>query len=185
MVLPPRSLHSAAKPGPIQDRDNFRRTSLPTWTATDREEKYNADAAGDRYICLDQVDIRPDDGDEVEACDLFSKQGHLIHVKRYNGSQTLSHLFAQGFVSAQLIAGDQVYRDAFLKVVRSLGSDFATAAEQAPQTVTYAIGMLGDRKIPDDLPSFSKVNLRDFAKRLRSSRVVPTLCRIQMIEDAT
>jgi hypothetical protein len=56
-------------------------------------------------------------------------------------------------------------------------------AREAPQIVTYAIGCAGDRQIPDDLPSFSKVNLRDFVKRLRGSRVRPTLCRIQLVNE--
>jgi uncharacterized protein (TIGR04141 family) len=125
------------------------------------------------------VDIRAGDGDEVDACDLFHEGGYLIHVKRYNGSPTLSQLFSQGSVSAQLIAGDTFYRAGFLAAVKEKNEIFVSVAEKAPEVVTYAIGFTEDRRLLEDLPSFSKVNLRDFAKRLRGSRVRPTLCRIQ------
>ncbi|MET9630972.1 DUF6119 family protein [Lentzea sp. NPDC006480] len=157
---------------------------LPDWLSTDKEGEYNEKAAVDGFALLDKVDLRPEDGDEVEACDLFYKDGHLVHVKRYNGSQTLSHLFSQGFVSAQLIAGDATYRANFLNAIASISANLSTEAEAAPRTVTYAIGVTGDKKIPDDLPSFSKVNLRDFAKRLRLSKLRATLYRIQIIESS-
>ena len=124
----------------------------------------------------------PGDGDEVEACDLFHEDGYLVHVKRYNASPTLSQLFSQGSVSAQLIAGDEIYRSGFLAAVSGVDARFVDMAQSAPQFVTYAIGCTRNRRLPEDLPSFSKVNLRDFAKRLRGSKVRPTLCRIQITE---
>jgi uncharacterized protein (TIGR04141 family) len=158
---------------------------LPAWDVNMHDEgSYNLKVVGEcpGFICLDKVDVRPGDGDEVESCDLFHENGYLIHVKRYNGSQTLSHLFSQGFVSAQLIAGDAIYKARFLAAVREKNSSFVIRAESAPQAVTYAIGFTKDRRLPEDLPSFSKVNLRDFAKRLRGSQVQPTLCRIQIVD---
>jgi len=157
---------------------------LPAWDVGIHEGPYNLKVAAKcpAFICLDQVDVRAGDGDEVESCDLFHENGYLVHVKRYNGSQTLSHLFSQGFVSAQLIAGDIAYRTGFIAAVTERGSSFVRAAEDAPRVVTFAIGFSKDGQLPADLPSFSKVNLRDFAKRLRGSQVRPTLCRIQIID---
>lgn len=157
---------------------------LPSWDARMHEGPYNLRVATERsdLICLDTVDVRAGDGDEVEACDLFHEDGYLIHVKRYNGSPTLSQLFSQGSVSAQLIAGDVVYRKGFVAAVTERNTSFVSMARSAPQMVTYAIGCTKDRRLPEDLPSFSKVNLRDFAKRLRGSKVRPTLCRIQIAE---
>jgi uncharacterized protein (TIGR04141 family) len=155
---------------------------LPTWPSGMSEGEYNelVDDTYDDYVLLDKVDIRPGDGDEVEACDLLYRKGHLIHVKRYSGSQTLSHLFAQGSVSAQLLSADETYRANFLKEVKNREPGFVEIAEGCPTIVVYAIGLPGSRKLPEDLPSFSKVNLRDHARRLRLSKVKPTLCRIQI-----
>jgi uncharacterized protein (TIGR04141 family) len=162
---------------------------LPLWQAGEHEGPYNERAQKAstthviRAVLLDQVDVRPEDGDEVEACDLFYESGHLVHVKRGNeGSRVLSHLFAQGVTSAQLLLGDTVYKKNFLEAVDGAGASPAiqAAASEAPQIVTYAIGMTGGRRVPEDLPTFSKVNLRDSTNRLKRNGFRPTVCRIQL-----
>lgn len=40
---------------------------------------------------------------QIEFCDIYTKDRRLVHVKRYGGSSVLSHLFAQGVVSAELL----------------------------------------------------------------------------------
>ncbi|VGM95772.1 sporadically distributed protein [uncultured Avibacterium sp.] len=47
---------------------------------------------------------------KIELCDIYSKNKKLIHVKCYNGSSTLSHLFSQGLTSIQLILQDSNFR---------------------------------------------------------------------------
>ncbi|MGC4897644.1 hypothetical protein [Micromonospora sp. DT31] len=39
--------------------------------------------------------------------------------------------------------------------------------------------MRKNKAVPLELPSFSKVNLRDFANRLKATGAQPALCRIQ------
>nr|WP_170323522.1 DUF6119 family protein [Cryptosporangium phraense] len=155
--------------------------ALPDWPRHLSETQYNAQVSKADLLCLDTVDVRPGDGDEVESCDFLHRDGYLIHVKKYSGSQTLSHLFSQGLVSAQLLASDNIYRKNFNEAVRQLDPSFLTTAEATPKFVTYAIGHVKNRSLPDDLPTFSKVNLRDFARRLRLSQVRPSLCRIQIV----
>jgi uncharacterized protein (TIGR04141 family) len=46
----------------------------------------------------------------MEFCDVFSKGKELIHIKRYGGSATLSHLFYQGMASAEFFQMDLEYR---------------------------------------------------------------------------
>jgi uncharacterized protein (TIGR04141 family) len=48
--------------------------------------------------------------DRVEMCDLYGRNRILLHIKRYATSSVLSHLFAQGLVSAQLLLGDAGFR---------------------------------------------------------------------------
>lgn len=160
------------------------RLALPAWdtVAHPKEGDYNKAVADGRpdLVLLDQVDIRAGDKGEIEACDLLHEEGYLIHVKKYSASHTLSHLFAQGTVSAQAIASDDVYRDSFIRVVSEKNAAFMKVAENAPEKVTYAIAFKGAKRLPEELPTFSKVNLRDFVKRLRNLRIEASLCRIQI-----
>ncbi|MFF1406481.1 DUF6119 family protein [Streptomyces sp. NPDC058294] len=147
------------------------------------EKHYNVKATEGRsdLICLDRHPIFAEDGDQVEACDLLHSDGYLIHVKQYTGSQTLSHLFSQGFVSAQTIISDAAYRNDFIEAVRSINAGFVDAAAiTPPKFVTYAIAFDGKQQLPKDLPTFSKVNLRSFSKRVKLLGSVATLARIQM-----
>lgn len=157
--------------------------NLPDTTAAEHEGVYNDRAAQGRsdLLLMDTVPVKTDDGTRVEACDLLHMEGHLIHVKRYNGSQTLSHLFSQGAVSAELLNEDTTMKADFIRQVVSLDQAFETVAKNAPMTVTYAIAIKDRYDLPLDLPTFSKVNLRDFAKRLRRMKVKPTLARIRVL----
>ena len=155
---------------------------LPDTTAKEHEAPYNSRAAeAPDLVLMDLVKIKTEDGIVVEACDLLHRAGNLIHVKRYNGSQTLSHLFSQGAVSAELLNGDPVMKKEFITEVANRDPSFESTAKDAPVTVTYAIAITDKYDLPLDLPTFSKVNLRDFAKRLIRMKVKPTLARIRVV----
>ncbi|MEV5142904.1 DUF6119 family protein [Streptomyces sp. NPDC052727] len=145
------------------------------------ENGYNKRAARNRddLVVLD-TDTISSVGDQIEACDLLHRGGHLIHVKKWSDSQTLSHLFSQGYVSATTLTEDADYRLAFIEKVISLSPSFEEVARTAPTKVTYAIAVTGTRPIPDSLPTFSKVNLRGFVRKLRRMQVHPSVARIQM-----
>lgn len=164
----------------LKIRDVTEELRLPEMTATEREGEYNARVARARtdFALLDMVDIRPDAGTEVEACDLFGTGGHLIHVKKWDGSHDMSHHLSQGTVSVALLVEDPVYRAAFQTAVSSVNVDLSDAAGRAPEIVTWAVAISPRYDFPLGLPSFSKINLRDAAKRVRSSRAEPTLARI-------
>ncbi|MFE2129153.1 DUF6119 family protein [Streptomyces amritsarensis] len=172
-----------------QIEDVTSRLGLRTWddwgAGKNHEKHYNEKATEGRsdLICLDRHPLYPrdGDGDQVEACDLLHEDGYLIHVKHYTGSQTLSHLFSQGFVSAQTLVSDTYYRDDFIEAVKSINTGLEEVARaKPPRFVTYAIAFDGTQRLPQDLPTFSKVNLRSFARRVRMVGSVPTLARIQM-----
>lgn len=157
--------------------------NLPDTTPKEYEGVYNARAAEERseLLLMDTVPVMTEDGTIVEACDLLHIDGHLIHVKRYNGSQTLSHLFSQGAVSAELLNEDPAMKADFVRQISLRDLAFEATATAAPVTVTYAIAIKDSYDLPLDLPTFSKVNLRDFAKRLRRMKVRPTVARIRVI----
>jgi uncharacterized protein (TIGR04141 family) len=161
--------------------------NLRDWVKSEETEEesgeggYNKRAKRNRddLVCLD-TDTVTSVGGQIEVCDLFHKDGFLIHVKKYTDSQTLSHLFSQGYVAATTLTEDGDYRLAFIEKVKGLSTDFESIASQAPTKVTYAIAVSGSRSIPMSLPTFSKVNLRGFVRKLRRMQVAPSVARIQM-----
>ena len=101
----------------------------------------------------------------IELCDLFTPSKQLIHVKhKKGGSAGLSHLFAQGSVSAEVMLGDRAFRKAARQVA---GKVHASARELLPldglRSADYEIVflVLGEKAdgVKDRLPFFSKVNL--------------------------
>ena len=104
----------------------------------------------------------------MEVCDLFSRNRELIHIKRYGKSSVLSHLFAQGFVSGQLIQLDREFR---AKVVERLSDDFKSLidVEKRPteDSLTIVYGVISDSpEARVHLPFFSRVNLNNTCSAL-------------------
>ena len=89
------------------------------------EGAYNASVAAAepaRFALLDDNKVMHGGGHgQVEVCDLLSINRELIHVKIYSKSSVISHLFAQGFVSGQLIQTDPEFRK---KVIAKLKGAF-------------------------------------------------------------
>jgi len=129
------------------------------------EGAYNAAAANTSkgtLATMDKVWPKGTPYGQVEVCDLYSKQHHLIHVKRYRDSSgPLSHLFNQGAVSAQLLAHDPQFRKAFYEQVPT---DFRRTDPLAPlgsQELEVAFAIVVKKGRPLRLPFFSRVTLRN------------------------
>lgn len=149
---------------------------LPHSTAGEVEGDYNerADDESDELFLLDKRLVRPAGAStSIEFCDLFSKDKQLIHVKRKTRSATLSHLFAQGVVSAELFLQDAEVRKQVKTHIRThapaggflkhIPDGRPTASEYE---VVYAIAAKPNAKWPLSLPFFSQVNLMIACKRL-------------------
>ena len=136
-----------------------------------KDEKDYNDAVckeySDRYCLMDRRTILQG-GNPIEFCDIYSRDKQFIHVKKYNGSSVLSHLFFQGYVSAENFF-DLEYRK---KANKLLGDDF-----QVPETgtisaseyeVVFAIARdnLQEGERPE-IPFFSKVSFRSVSSRLK------------------
>ncbi|GAA2197075.1 TIGR04141 family sporadically distributed protein [Sinomonas flava] len=159
--------------------------NLPPSYLGEPEGSYNERAAAGtpNLLLMDKVNIQTTDGNRFEACDLLHCDGYLVHVKRYTGSQTLSHLFSQGAVSAELLNEDAVAREDFSNQVLQRNDGREISWESSPRSVTYAIISPTGRTIPADLPTFSKVNLRDFARRLRRMSFEPSIAAIPLVAE--
>ena len=149
--------------------------TLPAYNH-DSEGAYNLDvAANDTSIeCLDTKNIHLGGGQSrFEFCDLVNKDnGHdkltdLIHVKHYTSSATLSHLFNQGVVSAEIFRRSEEARQKLYSNhpgVMPL-TDPAVAPKASDYRVVYAIYDID--ALPTKLPFFSKVNLKNAYNRLQ------------------
>lgn len=153
---------------------------LPEATATTKEEAFNQAAAqAHGYVLLDgpkRAVSLPGRTTPVEVCDLLTPDRDLVHVKRHFTSSTLSHLFAQGAVSAELLHMNGEFRqrahDRVVEFANELtGFDFFDAPTFTPSEfrVVYAIVAAWSGRLPSEaLPFFSKVNLRNAIDNLIS-----------------
>lgn len=162
--------------------------TLPKWHGTDHEDKYNIAAASssETLLLLDRKTVRiGSHTNQVEVCDLLSDDGYLIHVKRKrDGSASLSHLFAQGLNSADLIVTSPEFRELALKVIEKAEAARAKATGDEAfvgrfrvfepdriaardYEVVYAIHADWADKGFESLPFFSKITLRNAADDLR------------------
>jgi uncharacterized protein (TIGR04141 family) len=163
---------------------------LPPSTALTLEGDYNRLAANSspELLLLDRKTVRiASHTTPIEVCDLLSRGGHLIHVKRHLGSSDLSHLFAQGLVSAELLQMSREFRQVALGKVEEVALDRAgfalwDEAHFIPSDfeIVYAIAEnWRGRTCSAALPFFSKVNLREVATNLRSRGFRVSLNQIQ------
>lgn len=144
-------------------------TPLPDSQSREKEGAYNERVANadPNLFLLDRQLVTPDgNATQIEFCDLLSKTKQLIHVKRKTRSATLSHLFAQGTVAAQLFVQDAKVRKQVKDIIRAgaPGGGFLQHIPDGRPTasdyeVVYAIIAKPNANWPLSLPFFSQVNL--------------------------
>ncbi|WP_100140878.1 TIGR04141 family sporadically distributed protein [Snodgrassella alvi] len=134
-----------------------------------KEAEYNqkvCNTNSDNYCLMDRNMIHHGGkNSKIEFCDIYTRDKHLIHVKRDTGSNTLSHLFAQGRISAELLLFDEEFRK---KVNAKLppSHKFENVNEKPNAKdfeIIYAIAS-HNKTNQKELPLFSKINLRNAFK---------------------
>jgi len=157
------------------------------YTEGEREAAYNIRLAGafPGAACLDGKTLQYGGGrSKVEFCDVLLPTRQLLHVKRYAGSSSvLSHLFAQGVVSATALVRDPAFR----KQVNELLPKALRL--QRPQTqpnasefeVAYIVASRSAKPLtPSTLPFFSRVTLRNAYLTLTGMGFKVTLTKAQI-----
>lgn len=157
--------------------------SLPDYDVKS-EEEYNKKVVENNkeFVLMDKKNISyGSGGSRIELCDIYTKDKKLIHVKRYDGSSVLSHLFSQGLVSTQLILSDGEFRSLVNKKLPKTHK--LPAKNKKPKAsefeIIYVIASNDSKTTALDLPLFSKINLRSCYNRLQlmgvsvSIRIVP------------
>ena len=131
------------------------------------EGDYNERVANDySYHLLDKKLIKSNKTtSSIELCDLMTDNKQFIHVKhRKGGSAGLSHLFAQGSVSAEILLGDKEFRKKARTVLKKVSSglqDSVSLDNFKSDGVEVVFLILGEdsASLKSNLPFFSKVNL--------------------------
>ncbi len=116
------------------------------------------------FFLLDKKMFSVESGPKkIEACDLFSKNKQLIHVKNRGKSAQLSHLFAQGKISAQCLISDETYRKQISDTIANYFGqpvfDYTSRPVSDEYEVIYVIINTGTSTVVNALPFFSLVNL--------------------------
>lgn len=147
---------------------------LPDCQATENETEYNKRVAENmkNVILMDRILIQCDSArDKIELCDLFTENGQFIHVKPKRGSSTLSHLFAQGRVSAESLLQDRKFRG---KVRELIAKEKTEIARYFPDTkpipsdyeIVFAFIDKSSKQLPQSLPFFTKLNFMQTTRAL-------------------
>ena len=148
---------------------------LPLSQPGEHEACYNERAASQNgWALLDRKTVMLSSPyDRIELCDIMTRQRQLVHVKRKMQSATLSHLFAQGAVSAELLVQSDEFRIKCHDMLSELGDDWNDCVPNEwlnpkEYEVVYAIIGNSTKSWPRHLPFFSQLNLRNTADRLRA-----------------
>jgi len=154
---------------------------LDRWNEGEDEGVYNDRIARSRgWALLDRSNF-PVGGpnQKVEVCDILTPNKEMLCVKRMSKSSTLSHLFSQGTVSAELMAADlKGYRNRLVRSLKKLDRS-ATFGVRDDWTIVYAIATDKPGPLADSLYFFSKVSLDQAARRLSSFGFKVALARVE------
>jgi uncharacterized protein (TIGR04141 family) len=138
---------------------------------TETEGEYNKRATKIIGGVLFDRDLHYTDksGGSIEMCDIFGNDGKIIHVKKYGSSSVLSHLFNQGYVSAETLRRDRSSEEWFVNRIKEKGGCVPDGGFGESKNIKIVYAIVGARKgaTLQTLPFFSKVSLKSFYDRLR------------------
>ena len=161
---------------------------LPTWPETTwknadeeaGEGRYNelvAKTLG--YSLMDKKNVTITGHQRVEVCDLLTPSRHLICIKRASRSSSLSHLFAQGSVSATLMF-EPKYNDHVHSFLLKVNASATHSHNPQDWTFVYAIATDKQGSLADTLFFFSQVHLRTHVRHITERGFRVALARIQL-----
>jgi uncharacterized protein (TIGR04141 family) len=144
------------------------------------EGAYNVKVAREhKYELLDKKNLYFGPNQKIEICDLLTSDRDLLCVKRASKSSNLSHLFAQGSVSASLM-NEPKYRSRIMEHLRRLdrGAGYGNPADW---TFVYAIATDKQGSLADSLFFFSKVNLVTHVREIKSRSFGVAVAKIRVV----
>lgn len=178
-----------------------RTVALPAAHPGEIEGDYNrrvAQTSSADFLLLDAQIRRPGGATSgIELCDLLTASGEFLHIKRKSRSSTLSHLFAQGTVSATTFIQDGAFRDQIREIIDrdvndssksrwlSLVPGSDESVERSRYAVSYAVITNSARAENDWLPFFSKLNLMQAGRQLSNLGFGLYLTRVSIDSQPT
>ena len=147
--------------------------------------EYVARSAPDTFALLDKQNIPYGGGSSrIEFCDLYTRRRDIIHVKRYGGSNVLSHLFSQGTVSGELFWMQADFRQSVNQRMPESHriDDHARQPRAREYQIVFAIV---SQQAGEDLslPFFSRMNLRAAARRLQGFGYTVSIAKIPVQKE--
>lgn len=124
----------------------------------------------DHLLCMDAKVIQYGGGQsKIELCDVLTTDNTYIHIKPYSSSATLSHLFNQAVVSAELVLGDPLFVSKANDKIKeqTVNTKFMIDPNGDRPVVILAI-ISNDNNERPQIPFFSKVALRYTRRRLET-----------------
>ncbi len=158
---------------------------LDEWDPKEKEGEYNDRMAGSRDWALLDKDNYYIGGpsQKIEICDLLTKDLYMICVKQQTSSATLSHLFSQGSVSAELYKGEGEYK---ARIYQDASEHWGESIEEPPEgpVIVYAIANDRPGLLADNLFFFSKISLLSNARIIQRLGLGVAVARIPMPEGS-
>ncbi|MZE47109.1 hypothetical protein GTY49_30000 [Streptomyces sp. SID5477] len=158
---------------------------LEEWDPKETEGDYNDRVAKKRgWVLLDKDNYYiGGPSQKIEICDLLTKQLQLICVKQQSSSATLSHLFSQGSVSAELYRGEEEYK---ARIYRDADDRWGVGVEEPTggPVIVYAIANDRSGPLADNLFFFSKISLLFNARIIQRLGLGVAVARIPMPEGS-
>lgn len=151
----------------------------------ENENKYNIDLAEEnKALCMDAKNIPIEGRSKFEFCDVYTKDRKLIHIKRYSGSSTLSHLFNQGYVTAELLFDPESRKriNNKLKEKDFLIQDEDNQPNTNDENYIVIFGIISNAQDDFDLPFFSKMTLMNVSKNLINRGYKVSIVKIKKID---
>lgn len=155
--------------------------------AHDSENAYSIDMVStdeEHFLCMDKKNIQYGGGQsKIELCDILTTEKNYIHIKPYSGSATLSHLFNQAVVSAELVVSDAEFRRKANEKIRSCtdNEQFIIKDGDRPNVI-IAIISKSLNELPT-IPFFSKVALKYTKRRLEAIGCKVSIKRIRNLKS--
>lgn len=174
--------------------------ALPAARSGESEASYNARAASTipELTLLDKHLVAPAGANSrIDFCDLISTDGSLVHVKRKSRSSTLSHLFAQGHVSAETLVDETLREQVRVAITTAAGNHDCSKwlalvppgtspLERDKLTITYAVITNSKAEGAQWLPFFSRLTLMQTVRDLnRLGFMKVALVRVPLTMEET
>lgn len=165
----------------IDHIEKFNDPAIPScaenWNEGEFNEKF-AESDPNRFKLFDKKNFQLKDygHSKIEPADIITINKQFIHIKKGGSSANLSHLFAQGVVSAQLYKNEIL----FIKNINELFEEDYFKQDDKIEVIYGVIDKRFTKKASEILPFFSMVNLSQHYDHLSNMGIK---CRLLFIEQ--